>query len=190
VRDDGSIDRTRGPGKIDKTIAPPAGTTYIGAPGGQEYSYFLRADGVVDRTAEMTMFKKATGEISSSYEPPEGAKYIGISEMFAVTPNQYDSSPPSVYLVRDDGAVDRVVEQTLRGDSSKVSATLNPPPGKLYVQASSGMHNSYLVQSDGKVARTAGGGVVDNELLSPPAAGAALDGGDAGEGGGGGCAVM
>merc|ERR1711939_1016798 len=89
-----------------------------------------------------------------------------MGEMFAVTPNQYDSSPPSVYLVRSDGAVDRVVEQTLTGDSSKVAATLNPPPGKRYIQASSGMHNSYLVQSDGRIARTAGGGLVESELLS------------------------
>ena len=107
--------------------------------------------------------------------------------MFAVIPNQYDTSPKSVYLVRSDGAVDRVAEQQLTGDSSKVSATLNPPPGERYIQASSGMHNSYLVQSDGKVARTAGGGVVENDLLSPPADGTALDDGGSTDGG---CAVM
>jgi len=160
VRDDGSVDRTTGKGKITQTMAAPEGAQYIAVAGGQEASYLVRSDGIVDRTC-------GKGEVSSSYEPPAGTKYVSVSDMFAITPNgKGDNSPPAMYFVRDDGAVDRAMEFVLHGDPT-IHSTLNPPPGCQFVAASSGQFSSYLVQSDGKVARTTGKGVVENELMSP-----------------------
>lgn len=195
IRDDGCIDRTRGKGNLNLTIHPPEGTKYIAACGAQDFSYFLRADGAIDRTVELTApwKTKGAGKVSSTYQPPAGVKYIAVSEMFAVTPNgKGDTSPWAVYFVRDDGAVDRVKEQAcpiIGEDTEKVSATLNPPPGLRYVQVTSGIHNSYLVQSDGKIARTSGKGVVEKELLSA-VAGVEISEAKGKEGSAGGCVVM
>jgi hypothetical protein len=85
--------------------------------------------------------------------------------MHAITPNgKGDSSPPFVYLVRADGAVDRACEF-----KQTIGSTLNPSPGTQYVAAAAGLHASYLVQSDGKIARTTGKGVVEPDLLSTDA---------------------
>ena len=44
------MDRTTGFGKIDNTMNPPPGQTYVQVSAGQFASYFVRSDGMVDRS--------------------------------------------------------------------------------------------------------------------------------------------
>lgn len=155
LRDDGSVDRTKGSGKISQTIPAPDGTKYCQIAAGEFASYLVREDGIVDRT-------KGYGKVEMQMNPPPGVKYLSVSDMFAVTTqhNQngpHKDSPGQMYLVRDDGAVDRT-----RGYGT-ISSTMNPPPGMKYISASSGLWASYLVQSDGVVARTTGSGLVSSK---------------------------
>merc|ERR1712232_516360 len=150
----GRVDRTKGSGTISHTMTPPEGTAYCQISAGEFASYLVREDGVVDRT-------KGRGRVDAQMRPPAGVKYLSVSDMFAVTTqhNQngaHKDSPGQMYLVRDDGAVDRTKGY------GRVSNTMNPPPGMKYISASSGLYASYLVQSDGVVARTVGSGLVSS----------------------------
>jgi hypothetical protein len=129
---------------------------------------------VVDRT-------KGYGKIEQQMAPPAGTKYVLVSDMFAVTTQHsqhcHKDSPAQMYLVRDDGAVDKT-----RGYGT-IDCTLNPPPGLKYLSASSGLWASYLVQSDGVVARTTGSGRISKQVSAEGSGG---DGSKAGEG----CSIM
>lgn len=157
LRSDGSVDRTTYRGKIGLTMTPPPGTTYVAVAAGEFASYLVRSDGVIDRT-------KGYGKVDSHVSPPSDStfKYVGVSDMFAVTTqhSQYShkDSPRAMYFIRDDGAVDRTT------GGGVVTQTMNPPPGLKYLAASSGLYASYLLQSDGKVARTTGGGMVSKQI--------------------------
>jgi ribosomal protein L24E len=150
LRSDGSVDRTKGAGKIRHTFSPPDGAKYIGVAAGEFHTYFTRDDGLIDCT-------RGYDKIHYTIEPPSGAKYISVSDMFAVTTQHsqhvHKDSPWQMYLVRDDGAVDRVV----RWSPDKVQTTLNPAPGVKYVAATSGLYASYFVRSDGVIIRTKNG---------------------------------
>ena len=136
---------------------------------GEFASYLVRDDGIVDRT-------KGYGKIDSQMSPPAGTKYVRVSDMFAVTtqhsPNgAHKDSPGQMYLVREDGAVDRT-----RGYGT-IELTMNPPPGLKYTSASSGLHASYLLQSNGVVARTTGGGKVGKQAKAAGAGAGKREGG-------------
>jgi len=67
----------------------------------------------------------------------------------------------STYLVRSDGAVDRITKGV------KVGQTMNPPPSQKYINVCAGNHASYLLRSDGQIDRTKGSGLVSSTLDAP-----------------------
>jgi len=178
LRDDGSVDRTKGKGVICQTLAPPEDSTfkYVGVAAGEFNTYLVRDDGWIDRT-------KGYGKIHHSFEPPANTKYISVSDMFAITTqhSQYvhKDSPWQMYFVRADGAVDRIV----RFKTNAIERTINPPPGMQYIAASSGLHNSYFLRSDGVVGRVSCGKVKRSLLASTKSE-------ENEDGSSGGCSVM
>lgn len=157
LRSDGLVDRISegmppldGKGEVTQTMqCSEEKVCYTQVSGGLWSSYLLRDDGKIDLT-------KGKGVVTETIEPPAGITYCGLSSLLAVTENDKRAGPHTWYFLRSDGACDRVTS-----DSSSVSSTLNPPPGLVYTQVSASLHASYLLQSDGVVARTTGGGTIN-----------------------------
>jgi len=89
-------------------------------------------------------------------EPSGSVKYVSAS-----------AGADTTYLVRSDGAVDRV-----RGGSvkqAKVYQRLLPPDRTTYVAASAGIVSSYLLRADGQVDRVKGGNDASVKATIQPA---------------------
>ena len=162
LRSDGAVDRIAETGLFDRPKGKEVTQTmrcseekvrYTQVSGGLYSSYLLRDDGKIDRTT-------GNGVVKDTIEPPAGVTYRGLSSLLAVTETDKRPGPHTWYFLRSDGACDRVTS-----DSSSVASTMNPPPGLTYEQASSSLGASYLLQSDGKVARTTGRGTVNLDQM-------------------------
>lgn len=163
LRDDGKIDASTSRGEIDRTIEAEGGKKYVAisdqlacyrSTGNSTYidgnvaNYFIREDGIADRTTNK-------GKEVKQIEHDDGlTKYISAS-----------AGCSQSYLVRDDGKVVRTVGK------GKIDCEITPP-GPLgaakYVQASCGDSASYFLRTDGKVDRTTGGGKIKQTLECDP----------------------
>jgi len=80
-----------------------------------------------------------------------GHDYPGVSYIFV------SAGADTSYLVRSDGAVDRVRSKMGGFTKSKVVQRLPPPEKTSYITASAGLYSSYLLRADGAVDRVKGG---------------------------------
>lgn len=146
VRSDGKVDRTKGRGKIESELAPDnwPNVKYVTVSAGFEATYLVRDDGKIDR-----FMRK--GSIRTIAPEKEGTKYVYVGDQLQRTTSNGQSASVygnmATYFIRDDGVAVRTVT---KGDVSK---TYDPPAGVRYISATSGTDVSYLVRSDGKLAR-------------------------------------
>ena len=165
LRDDGVVDFSSGHGKIKGSIdCKDDGVTYINI---SEQSmgittdktdtnpyqiYFIRSDGSADKFSTKHFGQKDAliGNVKCNNTTSADVKYISGSTCAYAT-----------YLLRSDGAVDRITSGTA------VAQTMNPPPNQRYTIVSAGNSASYLLRSDGKIDRTTGSGVVNSTLNAP-----------------------
>ena len=156
LRDDGKIDRTTGSGTISATIeCGETGVTYIAispqAMGSAsdkhntqtQQSYFVRSDGKADKT---TGSAKIQFTVESEFSP-----YIAAS-----------SGLHASYLLRADGAIDRIVSE------GTVELSINPRPGTQYTFVGAGIDCSYFLHSDGTADRTTSGGKIASTISPVP----------------------
>eukprot|EP00944_MAST-04C_sp_MAST-4C-sp1_P006954 g6954.t1 len=166
LRDDGDIDFSSGHGKIDGTIAcKDDGVKYINmtslsmgvttdtADTNPHQIYFIRSDGLADKFRPHIFGKSGAellGTVKCNNTTDVDVKYTSGSTCSAAT-----------YLLRSDGAVDRITTGTT------VASTMNPPPNQRYIAVNAGNSASYLLRSDGKIDRTKGSGVVASTMEAP-----------------------
>ena len=158
LRDDGIIEWTKGGGKINKSTAcRDNGVIYTtitssSAESESNQLYALRSDGSADKFVCMSRLSvfKLVGNVKCANTVDADVKYVSGS-----------TCPHATYLVRSDGAVDKIK----RGVT--VAYTLNPPPGQYYVAACAGTAASYLLRSDGKIDRTTRNGIVSSTQEAP-----------------------
>ena len=103
VRSDGKIDRTKSGGAIDREMVPEGWpvVTYTMASAGCDVTYLVRSDGVVD------LIK--SGALTTSMVPAAGTKYISVGDQLTMATDKTMYGQWASYIVRDDGAVIRVV---------------------------------------------------------------------------------
>ena len=165
LRDDGIVDFSSGNGKIDGSLAcKDDGVTYISmtlqsmgivtdkTDTNPFQIYFIRSDGSADKysTRIFGQEKSLIGNVKCNPTTGLDVKYISGS-----------TSQQSTYLLRSDGAVDRITSGTT------VAQTMNPPPQQKYTTVTAGNSASYLLRSDGKIDRTTGSGVVKSTMEAP-----------------------
>ena len=158
LRDDGIIEWTKGGGKINKSTAcRDNGVIYTtitssSAEAESKQLYALRSDGSADKFVCMSRLSvfKLVGNVKCANTIDADVKYVSGS-----------TCPHATYLVRSDGAVDKIKTGV------KVAYTLNPPPGQYYVAACAGTAASYLLRSDGKIDRTTRNGIVSSTQEAP-----------------------
>ena len=129
------------------TSAAFADVRYVQVAASQHCAYFVRSDGLVDRTT-------GGGKITQQMVPPASTKYIHVAA------DQHAS-----YLLTDNG----VIHRTTSGGKVSASSVINPPPGAAYVTVSSGPIASYFVLSNGSVMRSLHGGAIDSVMAPQPA---------------------
>lgn len=163
IRSDGKAERYRHAARTIEIVYTPPGwpkVVYTKASAGQRSSWLVRSDGKVDRIQG--------GQIDDSVAPTApGVMYIGVSDQLEIQTDKGRACNWATYLVRDDGAADRVTYQLFGG---VCLTSMRPPPGSKYVATSSGHHVSYALRDDGVLERIKGG-VVDS-LVQPECTGA------------------
>lgn len=162
LRDDGVVDYSLGKGKINgslncnddsikyvKMTKFSMGITTDKMDTNPNQIYFIRSDGAADKYM-ITFGDQKTGLAGTVNCAMNGVKYVSGSTCQHAT-----------YLLRSDGAVDRITKGV------KVGQTMNPPPSQKYINVCAGNHASYLLRSDGKIDRTKGSGLVSSTLDAP-----------------------
>ena len=122
------------------------------------FTDLVRSDGVVDCIKHSRFLSKGYGNVSQSYVPPAGVKYI-----------QACSADTHIYLLRDDGAIDfsvkhGVVASTIQADGSTY-ISISKFHQAMDVGGSGTAIYRYFVRADGAIDRSSKKGVISSTVV-------------------------
>lgn len=124
------------------------------------FTDLVRSDGVVDCIKHSRFLSKGYGNVSQSYVPPAGVKYI-----------QACSADTHIYLLRDDGAIDfsvkhGVVASTIQADGSTYISISKFHQSMVEYEKSTGFAlYRYFVRADGAIDRSSKKGVISSTVV-------------------------